>query len=131
MKGVEVMGMSHEGPRRGKDGVRDGRSRVWSLGFGDDSEPVCVNWSVKSGSLIKLLFFFGKQIQQGEFGIAGVEPVVDWELVGLDGGRRMMMDGTLNLEIKKIPTKSDGDYSRSCSVECRIALIPGQGIGEE
>jgi hypothetical protein len=63
------MGRSHEGLMKGKDGdwETDGdgwRTEVESV-FGDDSEPVCVNGSGMSGSLIKLLSFFGKQIQQG------------------------------------------------------------------
>jgi hypothetical protein len=43
--------------------------------FGDDSEPVCGNGSGMSGSLIKLLSFFGKQIQQGSL------ETPEWSLV--------------------------------------------------
>jgi hypothetical protein len=57
--------------------------------FGDESEPVCVNGSVKSGSLIKLLFFFGKQIQQGSLESPGWSLSRMQVVVGLDGGRRI------------------------------------------
>jgi hypothetical protein len=86
------MGMSHEGLMKGKDG--DGWGQVedeWSHLFGDDSEPVCVNGSVVSGSLIKLLSFFGKQIQQGSLESPGWSPSWRKVVVGLDGGRRIQL----------------------------------------
>lgn len=97
--------------------------------FGDDSEPVCGNGSGMSGSLIKLLSFFGKQIQQGSLESPGWILVVGKEVhtvIGLDGGRRIQLK--FGVDQKKnnnwrFPTRSCGDenYSRSCSVQYRTA----------
>lgn len=106
---------------------------MWSRVFGGDSEPVCANWSVKSGSLLKLLFFFGRPIQQGELESPG------WSLswMGLDGGRRIIMM-IRNVKGERIGDnfsfwsklyQSCGDNSRSCSVQYRITLSLAENRG--
>jgi hypothetical protein len=53
-----------------------------------------------SGSLIKLLSFFGKQIQQGSLESPGWSLVVGKEAIGLDGGRRIQLK--IGVDQKKI-----------------------------